>query len=488
MVFSSHLFLLVFLPLALAGFHALARAPFAPVWPRRLLILASMIFYGVWSWTYLGMLVATIAANFGLGRMILRQPTRERARWLLVSGVLGNLAVLAYFKYANFFLDNFNVLLGTQWSAGTIILPLAISFHTFQQIAFLVGVYRREDAETSFETYTLFVLFFPQLIAGPIVRHTEVASQLQRLGQGRDRALDLAVGSAIFVVGLAKKTLLADPLAAYANTAFSAAQAGAVDPATAWLGALAYALQLYFDFSAYSEMAVGLGRMFGVHLPINFWSPYQAGSITEFWRRWHMSLSRFLRDFLYIPLGGNRHGAIRTYLNLLVTMGLGGLWHGAAWNFVLWGLYHGVLLALHRLWRGLVPQHAAPRATATRTVAVLFTFLLITLGWVIFRAADLASAGRMFAAMSKLSVASLSALDKLALGHVGMLLLAVWFLPNTWQWIGRHHEIDGAPASRDQQRYWAWTLDWRWSVALAAVGAWAVLAAHRYTEFLYFQF
>lgn len=488
MVFSSHLFLLVFLPLTLLGYHLLVPSTDAAVWRRRLLILASMVFYGAWSWTYLALLVATIAANFALGRMLLRQSDLSRRRWMLALGIAANLGLLGYFKYANFLLDNANVLFGTAWSAGTIILPLAISFHTFQQIAFLVGVYRREDAESSFESYLLFVLFFPQLIAGPIVRHTEVGAQLRRLGEGRDRALDLSVGSAIFVVGLAKKTLLADPLAAYANTAFAAAQSGAVDPGVAWLGALAYTLQLYFDFSGYSEMAVGLGRMFGVHLPLNFWSPYQAGSITEFWRRWHMTLSRFLRDYLYIPLGGNRHGAARTYGNLLATMALGGLWHGAAWNFVLWGIFHGLLLALHRLWRGLMPTAAGPRHPAKHGLAVLFTFLLVTLGWVLFRAADLASAGRLLVAMGQLSLGHLGALDPMALVHVGALLLVVWLLPNTWQWIGRHHEVEAPATSRSQSRYLAWALDWRWALALAVLAAWTVLAAHRYTEFLYFQF
>ncbi|MBI3147651.1 MAG: MBOAT family protein [Betaproteobacteria bacterium] len=488
MVFSSHLFLLVFLPLTLLGFHALAQATRAPVWPRRFLILASLVFYGAWSWVYLLMLVATIVATFALGRLIVKRAARPVARRLMWLGIVGNLGLLGYFKYANFFLDNLNAVLATHWSLGAIVLPLAISFHTFQQISFLVNVREGRDAETSLETYLLFVLFFPQLIAGPIVRHDEVAPQLATLGRGRDRALDLAVGSALFSAGLAKKTLLADPLATYANAAFNAAQAGAVDPAIAWLGALAYTLQLYFDFSGYSEMAVGLGRMFGVKLPINFWSPYRALNIADFWRRWHITLSRFLRDYLYIRLGGNRTAPLRTYLNLLLTMALGGLWHGAAWTFVVWGVYHGALLAVHRWYRGLLPTPWKDSQRFGGSLGLALTFLLVMLGWVLFRAADLQAAWVMYTAMAKLAPAALGALDPWAALHVGSLLAVALLLPNTWQWIGGFHPVATPAGQPPRTRLWAWSLDWRWAMGIAALGAWTVLAAHRYTEFLYFQF
>ncbi len=488
MVFSSHLFLLLFLPLTLAVFYALARERIDPCWPRRFLIFASLVFYGVWSWFYLGVLIATILGNFALGRLILRSQAPAKKRRLLILGIAGNLGLLGYYKYANFFLSNLNFALATNWSLGEIILPLAISFHTFQQIAFLVSVYRGKDAEASVEKYLLFVLFFPQLIAGPIVRHEELAPQFATLARGRDRALDLSVGSALFIAGLCKKTLLADPLAVYANAAFGAAQAGSVDPVTAWLGALAYTLQLYFDFSGYSEMALGLGRMFGLHLPVNFWSPYQASNIAEFWRRWHITLSRFLRDFLYIPLGGNRLSPGRTYTNLLLTMGLGGLWHGAAWTFVLWGLYHGLLLALHRLWRAVRPQATEPKSFLRHAFAVAFTFLLVTLGWVLFRAADLGTAAVMYRSMAKLGSASFAQADPWAWAHVGGLTVAVLSLPNTWHWIGRHHEVLPPAGARQGTAFLAWKPSWAWASGLAILAAWAVLTAHRYTEFLYFQF
>jgi D-alanyl-lipoteichoic acid acyltransferase DltB (MBOAT superfamily) len=485
MVFSSHLFLLLFLPLTLAGFHLLAREGVGQAWPRRFLILASLVFYGWWSWFYLGVLIATIAGNFLLGRRILGAQDQRQAKRMMWLGIAGNLALLGYYKYAHFFLDNLNLALGTHWSLGNIILPLAISFHTFQQIAFLVTVYKGRDAEASFERYLLFVLFFPQLIAGPIVRHEEIAPQFSALARPSDRARDLAVGLSIFIVGLAKKVLLADPLAPIANTAFAAAQSGAVEPAAAWLGALAYTLQLYFDFSGYSEMAVGLGRMFGIRLPINFWSPYQAKNITQFWRRWHITLSRFLRDFLYIPLGGNRVPATRSYFNLLLTMLLGGLWHGAAWTFVIWGGYHGLLLMLHRAWR-------ARRASAAPTVwgaglAAALTFLSVVVGWVFFRAPDFATASHMLQAMVRLGGLRLGSVEPLALVQVLLLLFVAWYFPNTWQWLRRQHPVS-PPADERLERGFALRLDWRWSIGLAVAGAWAVLAAHRYTEFLYFQF
>ncbi len=489
MVFSSHLFLLIFLPLTVLAFHGLASRQASTGLLRRVLIFASLLFYAAWSWLYLGMLLASIVANFGLGRLLARRTERRTKRWLLILGVSGNLALLAYFKYANFFLDNLGTLFGTPWSLGNIVLPLAISFYTFQQISFLVRVHQGRDAEISLENYCLFVLFFPQLIAGPIVRHEEVSEQFAQLGRGPDRALDMAVGSAIFVVGLAKKTLLADPLAGYAHTAFSAAQAGSLDPATAWLGTVAYSLQLYFDFCGYSEMAVGLGRMFGVYFPINFWSPYRACNIAEFWRRWHMTLSRFLRDHLYFPLGGNRRSRNRTYLNLLVTMILGGLWHGAAWTFVLWGAYHGALLALFRLWREAAPPASLAASCWGHALGVASTFLLVALGWVLFRSADVNSALVMYQALARPGTINFAVVEPWAWAHVGVLLLVVLLLPNTWQWIGHYHAVTPPPGARQEGGgSIAWKLDWRWAALLAGLAAWTVLAAHRYTEFLYFQF
>lgn len=487
MVFSSHIFLLVFLPCTLLGFFWI-RHHFHESWPRRWLLLASLVFYGWWSWAYLGLLLANILGNYWIGRGITLYRGSRQATWLMWLGIATNLALLGYFKYANFFLANLNTLLGTDWALGAIVLPLALSFHTFQQIAYLVETRNGLDEEMSLERYLLFVAFFPQLIAGPIVRHTEIGPQIARLGSVEGRwALHIGVGLTIFIIGLAKKTLLADPLAPLAREAFDAAQAGPIPAALAWQGMLAYTLQLYFDFSGYSDMAVGLARMFGIHLPINFWSPYRAVSITEFWRRWHITLSRFLRDYLYIPLGGNRKGTPRTYLNLLLTMFLGGLWHGAAWTFVLWGTYHGLLLALHRALRRPGGAEAAAHAGRLgRLSATLATFLLVALGWVLFRAQDLPTALHMYASLVNFALpgASVAYLNWL---HLAVLLAVVFLAPNTWQIMAGHHLVTGyrqiaAPTGP------RWHPTPRWALLLAILGATAVLAAHRYTEFLYFQF
>lgn len=488
MVFSSHIFLLVFLPIVLIGFHLL-RGTVGHDWPRRWLLLASLLFYGWWSWTYLGVLLATIIANYALGRIIVANRAKPGATWLMSFGIAANLGLLGYFKYANFFIDNLNILLDTHWTIGAIVLPLAISFHTFQQIAYLVETRNGLDEEDSLERYLLFVSFFPQLIAGPIVRHTEIAPQFNRLGLiNRDWTLDIGVGLSIFIIGLAKKTLLADPLAPLANEAFTAAQAGPIPAHLAWQGMLAYSLQLYFDFSGYSDMAVGLARMFGLYLPINFLSPYRAADIADFWHRWHITLSRFLRDYLYIPLGGNRKGSLRTYANLLATMLLGGLWHGAAWNFVLWGAYHGLLLALHRLFSLKFGTATGERSGGSRAFLGLATFLLVALGWVLFRATDLPTALNLYSGLISPGI-PLSDIDIWRCVHLLVLLGIVFLAPNTWQIMSDYHAAPtGGPRIPAASPYTRWRPSPGWALLLASLGTAAILATHRYTEFLYFQF
>lgn len=489
MVFSSHIFLLVFLPIVLSGFYAL-KALGGQASPRRWLLLASLVFYGWWSWTYLGVLVATILANYGIGRAIMARRNTPLATTLMWLGIVANLGLLGYFKYAHFFADNINSLLGTHWALEAIVLPLAISFHTFQQIAYLVETRNGLDEEISLERYLLFVTFFPQLIAGPIVRHIEIAPQIRRLGlERRDWMGDISIGLTFLIIGLAKKTLLADPLAPIVNEAFASAQAGSISTPQAWQGMLAYTLQLYFDFSGYSDMAVGLARMFGLRLPVNFWSPYQARDIAEFWRRWHITLSRFLRDYLYIPLGGNRRGPARTYANLLVTMLLGGLWHGAAWTFLLWGAYHGCLLALHRLYRQYFASNGERGGRSTRGLAIGVTFLFVALGWVIFRAPDLQTALNLFAALPALNTAG-GTVNPWSWAHILLLLGLVFLMPNSWQIMADARQAP--PGGEPDDRAPLIPLRWRpvpaWGLFLGVLGAAAILATHRYTEFLYFQF
>ncbi len=326
MLFHSYTFLFLFLPLVFRTFLYLEEKKQQKELALAWLVIASWFFYAWWQPIYLLLLLLSTLFNFGVGWGLQSAPGKS----LLVFGVSGNLALLGYFKYATFFLHTTNTLFDTAFSPLPIVLPLAISFFTFQQIAWLVDVYRGQVTEYSLLHHCLFVCFFPQLIAGPIVHHNEMMPQFSVRRERSQRQRDVEVGLTIFCLGFLKKVALADPAAVYADPIFAAAAQG--EPISffeAWGGTLAYSFQLYFDFSGYSDMAVGLARLFGIRLPVNFFSPYQAASIIEFWRRWHMTLSRFLRDYLYIPLGGNRSGLTRTGLNLLTTMGLGGLWHGA---------------------------------------------------------------------------------------------------------------------------------------------------------------
>src|SRR5438477_21454 len=330
MLFNSYAFILGFVPMTLLLFHGLRGAGFARS-SIGLLALLSLVFYGWWNPIYLLLIVPLMLVNFALAARIVPRDGRRphAARPLLVLGIVLNLATLGYFKYANFFVDNLNAVAGLDLALGTVVLPIGISFFTFQKIAFLVDVYRDRVDRLDFIDYVLFVTFFPQLIAGPIVHHSEVLPQFRRHGGVSGRMLTM--GLTIFAMGLAKKVLLADTAAAFATPQFSSAAAGTrLDLLAAWSGALAYTAQLYFDFSGYSDMAIGAALMFGIRLPVNFASPYKAASIIDFWQRWHITLSRFLRDYVYIPLGGNRRGVPRRYANLIFTMILGGFWHGAA--------------------------------------------------------------------------------------------------------------------------------------------------------------
>lgn len=382
MVFSSFAFLLVFLPLAFLGFLGARRlgrqsAVF-------FLLGASWLFYAFWDWRYLFLLLASMLVNYGLGVQVWRHRSR---RWL-VGALVFNLGLLAYYKYLGFFAGMAGLSLPGQW-----VLPLAISFYTFQQIAWQVDLYRgRLAAPGRLCDFMLCVSFFPHLIAGPICRPSSLLPQIER--GFAIRPWHWQLGATLFVLGLAKKVLLADSLAPGVDGLFDLAQPAAPQVV---LAALSYGLQLYFDFSGYADMAVGLGLMFGIRLPINFRSPYRSRSIIEFWRRWHISLSQFLRDYLYIPLGGSRHGRGRQWLSLLITMLLGGLWHGAGWQFMLWGAAHGTLLCLNHAWRWLSPWRLpGPLAWA-------LTLVVVMLAWIPFRASDLTHALTLFTALGQWS-------------------------------------------------------------------------------------
>lgn len=444
MVFSSYLFLFYFLPLVLLLYYAVPRRV-----KHSVLTALSYVFYGWANPLFVVLLFTSTLIDYLAGLVIGRDrakleargtdtwPTRA-ARIALITSLCSNLTLLGFFKYFNFGVDSYDALVG--WLglealrldvALKVTLPLGISFYTFQSMSYAIDVYRgHARAIRNFIDFACFVSMFPQLVAGPIIRFSEVADQL------RDRThtpAKFARGIAFFSLGLAKKVLLANPCGKIADLAFGA---GSLSPLEAWYGVSAYAFQIYFDFSAYSDMAIGLGLMFGFVFAKNFDSPYLAQSMTDFWRRWHISLSTWLRDYLYVPLGGNRKGPRRTYVNLFVVMLLGGLWHGAAWNFVIWGGLHGVLLAYERM-RGKAPAYG--RFGAPVRVAVTFVLVLIT--WVFFRAADLPSAMRYLGNMAGFAHAQDGA--GLLTGivyqpyYLGTFLLAAivtWACPQTWDW------------------------------------------------------
>ncbi len=396
MLFNSYIFIFTFLPIVLLGFLFLRRQ--ASLWPLCWIVLASLFYYGWWKPQFLLLLLASISINLIFGKMIISGGlSRPASKMVLTMGVIFNLSVLAYFKYAGFFLANLNQLFAVGLPPLSIVLPIGISFITFQKIAFLVDAYRGEVRDFTIPNYIFFVTFFPQLIAGPIVHHAEIMPQLAHAAK-RDFKADFAVGSSIFIVGLFKKVVVADSLAVYADAGYGMVKSGLpMNTASAWITVLCYAFQLYYDFSAYSDMAIGLGRLFGIRLPLNFYSPYKADSIIDFWRRWHMTLSRFLRDYLYFPLGGNRRGVFRRYFNLMIVMLLGGLWHGANWTFAIWGGMHGFLLMCNHAWRKLPFTHVAfYRSIPVRMIAILVTFFLVTLAWVPFRADTFSDARAMF--------------------------------------------------------------------------------------------
>ena len=389
MVFSSHIFIFYFLPLVLLIYYNL---PYR--WRNLFLAIMSYLFYGWWNpWFCLLMLFAT-AANYLVGLAMSRPGAGERQRFAAMAlGVAASLSALVFFKYSMFLQNNVNRLLAI-FGVGVlpvlrVALPIGISFFTFQSLSYSVDVYRRQSPPVrSFVDFACFVALFPQLIAGPIVRYNTIADQLVC----REHSLPkFSAGVSLFILGFAKKILLANSMGGIADAAFAA---NAPLPLDAWVGITAYAFQIYFDFSAYSDMAIGLGRMVGFEFPKNFNAPYLADSITEFWQRWHISLSTFLRDYLYIPLGGNRKGRRRTYVNLAVVMLLGGAWHGAQWNFIAWGAYHGILLGFER-WRGKRSVYKKlPRA-----VRIFITLILILFSWVLFRADTLTEAMRYFGCM-----------------------------------------------------------------------------------------
>lgn len=489
MLFNAPVFIFVFVPTVVGLYHALLWAGSARG-AMLALVTASLVFYGYWDWAYVPLVLLSIAANFVVARRLADQADGPLRMALAAIGIAVNLVVLGYYKYTNFLVDQAALVAGTDW-ATRIVLPIGLSFFTFQQIGYLADAYARLDRERDPLRYALFVLFFPQLIAGPIVHHGEMMPQF---GQRR-RALGacLAVGLTIFTIGLAKKVLIADELATIASPVFDAAALG-VAPGfvAAALATLAYTFQIYFDFSGYADMAIGLGWMFGVRLPPNFASPYKATSIVDFWRRWHLTLSRFLRDYLYVPLGGNRVAPARRYLNVFVVMVLGGIWHGAGWTFLLWGVLHGGAIVVAQGWARMAGLRPASWLRAGLGWAA--TFVFVALAWIPFRAANLDAARLMFGGLVSLQMGEVP----IELDLAGLVVLAAaaaiaFLAPNV---IALMRTVDpvlpvrGYPAT--QPRTDGGGLVWRPGpvVALLVAGLFVVTTTRLSapSEFIYFQF
>ena len=495
MLFNSYTFIFGFFPLVLIIYAALHRLSL-PMIARGFLVCASWGFYAYWNPKYLLLLIATLVCNFAFGHLL----TLFKHRLLVAFGIGLNLILLGYFKYADFFIGNVAKLMGTEPTLLSIVLPLGISFHTFQQIAYLVDMHRGKTVRHRFSDYILFVCFFPQLLAGPIVRDNEMLSQFS----GRSfslRADHLSIGLSIFLVGLFKKVVLADSVAPFADTVFGAADGGAsLTLMDAWLGALAYSLQIYFDFSGYTDMAIGIARTFGIMLPPNFNSPYKSQNIAEFWRRWHMTLSRFLRDYLYIPLGGNRKGSVRRYTNLMLTMVLGGLWHGADWNFVIWGALHGSYLVVHQIFSGYLRRSNTGRHNLTNGAnqhfATVITFVAVLVAWVFFRARTLNGAHEVLAAMvgsHGFAFSTTFVVKRDALAWIVPLCLIAYMFPNTQQVFSGYRpvlEVDGTAGEIERYTWprWAWSPTLAWACTLLVLMLASFWQLSKVSEFIYFQF
>jgi alginate O-acetyltransferase complex protein AlgI len=477
MLFNSYSFIFEFLPVVLIAFYLVGRLSelAAIIW----LAGASLIFYWVGNAQFLPLLATSITLNYAIGYLLLSIDLSRTARFAaLWIGIGADLVLLSVFKYAGFFAANVNTIFGTSFVVN-ILLPVGISFYTFTQIAFLVDAYRCNVVQYRLPYYVLFVTYFPHLIAGPILHHKDMIGQFERLKTKRFDTNLLICGILIFSIGLFKKTCLADTIQPMVASAFGAASPTFVE---AWTGALSYTYQLYFDFSGYSDMAIGMSLMFGIFLPLNFDSPYRATNIIDFWRRWHMTLSRFLRDYLYIPLGGNRRGPTLRYINLMITMLLGGLWHGASWTFVIWGALHGAYLCVNHAWNYLKSKSTVA-GVVSALLSVPLTFLCVVVAWVFFRAENLHSALTVLSSMSHYQRANLTNQQISNFELIGLLAAITWLAPNTQQMLGYDHEqrVVGehlaSPVLRRLLLYGGGA-----ALALGLIGI------HQQSEFIYFRF
>ncbi|KGP63637.1 hypothetical protein EP47_03165 [Legionella norrlandica] len=492
MLFNSYSFIFLFLPATFVLFLLFQ-------WRHKrsetilFLFVTSIIFYGYWNFSYLPFLLLSILFNFFISFLM------ERInRVFFYAGLIGNLSLLIYFKYSQFLLTNLYLLLNQPLELINEDLPLGISFFTFTQIAYLTDCYRKQIKVPRFINFGLFVTFFPHLMAGPILHHQEIMPQFENEKRKLFSWENCAVGLTIFSIGLFKKTIIADSLAPYANTVFSAASKDSITFIEAWCGSISYTFQLYFDFSGYSDMAIGLARLFGIIFPLNFNSPYKAFNIISFWRRWHMTLSRFLRDYVYIPLGGNRKGNIKRYLNLMITMIIGGIWHGAGWTFIMWGLLHGFYLVINHVWL-LIKKHYFQFFFLNKWIcnffAQIITFLAVVIAWIFFRAETFTTSYHILTALFSPISSSGSLFNPEQLKHLFALLFTTGFIvflaPNTQQLLYKYRpalETYPGEIERYPLKHWHWTPNAFTAAVCAFLTLSSLLSFGHISEFLYYKF
>ena len=478
MVFSSAIFLFVFLP-AFLGLYYLTPNKYKSI----IILIGSYIFYGWWRLDFLALLALVTLGNHFCAKVIVQYEGQHVGRRFMQAGVISNLLVLGVFKYFNFGVDSLNMVFESSglntFESLRFILPIGISFYIFQSISFLIDVYRGDAPPAKrFVDFASFISLFPQLIAGPVLRYKDLADQFEK----REHSLDnFSEGATRFMAGFAKKVLIADTVAPLADAMFALD-----DPtmAEAWLGAIAYTVQLYFDFSGYSDMAIGIGLMMGFRFIENFNFPYISRSITEFWRRWHISLSTWLRDYLYIPMGGNRKGKIRTYFNLFMTMVLGGLWHGANWTFVIWGAWHGAIMAIERA-LGIKGGTNETVQIPARIMRTILTFILVIIGWVMFRAENVTSAFAMYEGMLGLNGFELTdrTIWQIKGLHICALLIGLFVI-----FIGPLLHYRSRINLSEAQLAHKHVIATQVAVSLLFILAVSRLLAQSYSPFLYFQF
>lgn len=513
MLFNSYIFLFCFFPISLGLFYVTSR--YSRDFSLAVLFFSSLIFYGYGNWHFVPFILFSIYTNFLLEKMLRNSKNYRSRKKILVLGLLYNLGFLGYFKYTNFLIGNFNAIFSKNIHTLDIMLPIGVSFFTFTQIAFLIDSYRGSSQKYSFWNYGLFVTYFPHLIAGPIIHHKEIMPQFESGKVFNFNINSFCVGMTLFSIGFFKKVVIADSFGPLVSTVFDTH----ITPSLleAWIAVLAYTLELYLDFSGYSDMALGLSKILSIELPVNFFSPYKSTSIIEFWHRWNMTLSRFLKDYLYIPLGGNRKGSLRKYMNLMITMLLGGLWHGANWTFICWGFLHGFYLVVNNSWRQIKKYFFIKdkRNIFTRTLSRGLTFLCVVIAWVYFRSDSLVTAHRILHAMffgerslpkewiSPVSSKFYFFMDTLNFSFVNMKtnllqrpmvfliplsFVLVWSFPNAFEFMSKF-KPGLLPAKWDALHpAFAWRPSVAWGVLFAGILSISVMHICKSSIFLYFQF